>query len=161
MGNEWLTSAQIPKWSRSRPRTLPRKGPPDHFAGMDGAAVDGAVKELFEGEEPVAVVEEEGHEHLPLFAGELGDEVALGVLRACEETLAEELPFELLADECEHLVDRHRSDHAVFARPLGRLESRAILRCAQGLCAAFHHPHIPYSHAKCFRDPKLRIGINR
>jgi hypothetical protein len=98
----------------------------DHFPGMDGAAVDSAVKELFESERPVAVIEKEGDEHFTVFAGKLGDQVALDVPGAGEGFLAKEPPLELLTDKFEHLVDRHRPEEVVFARALGRLEGRGV-----------------------------------
>lgn len=108
------------------------KGFLDHFPGMDGAAVDGAVEELFEGEGAVAGVEEEGDKDFSLFTSQLGDQVAFGMFGVGEGFLTEEPPLELPADEFEDLVDRHRTEEAVFAPAVGGLEGRALKRRKRG-----------------------------
>lgn len=60
------------------------EGALDHLAGVDAGAVDGAVEQGFEGQHPVAGVEEQAAEDLVGFVAQAGPEIVTDLLGALQ-----------------------------------------------------------------------------
>ena len=75
--------------------------------GMHAGAVDRAVKQLLEADEPVAVVEEQACEYLVLMASQAGGEKAAGVGGTAQRCVAAQPALEITTPELQARLQQH------------------------------------------------------